>query len=156
MRLAADCAVPRARRISCVPRLHWVFQALITRHPLPGLAHHRLIRPGCVSQVALHGHFGSPCCVPSFQPQSVTVTMVISLIAFHWVYLVLHLATKTLQPKSTPQRHGPLSPPPTLTSLSLAEVKTHISQSWAMLSGSNSRGDGLDHCFSPSRYGIGG
>lgn len=40
--------------------------------------------------------------------------------------LVLHLATKTLQPTSTPQHHGPLSPPPTLTSLNLAEVNPHF------------------------------
>lgn len=35
--------------ISCVPQHHRAFRPFITRHPLQRQAHHRLIKPGCVS-----------------------------------------------------------------------------------------------------------
>ena len=36
------------------------------------LAHHRLIRPGCVSHGGTAWSFGSPCCISTLQPQPVT------------------------------------------------------------------------------------
>ncbi len=91
--------------ISCAPRPHWVFRPFITIHPHPRLAHHRLIRPGCVSHRRLHEVTWEP-----IQSPSASATVARSLMVFRWACpliptsfnsLVVELATKPLQPTST-------------------------------------------------------
>lgn len=134
MRLAADCAVPRARPISCVPRLHWVFQAHF-RHKTPptGAGTPQADQTWVCYAGGTAWSFWQPVLRPFI---SATVSncydgnffdcLPLGLCSDAYWSLVVHLATKTLQPTSTPQRHGPHSPPPTLTSLNLAEVNPHF------------------------------
>lgn len=71
---------PRGQIITCAPHFHQVSWPFLTIHHHLGLAHHRLIRPGCVSHQRLNG---SPHCLLPLQPQPVTVCFFVVFFLIH-------------------------------------------------------------------------
>lgn len=71
---------PRGQIITCAPHFHQVSWPFLTIHHHLGLAHHRLIRPGCVSHQRLNG---SPHCLLPLQPQLVTVCFFVVFFLIH-------------------------------------------------------------------------